>query len=98
MGGGIVCQDEEKCTFLVRAIQFAEHGSANYVRKERARMRNLAGSYPGPYLRLDALAAVKPRERRHRFRVVPSATMKSVSGAARSATLYRAFAGVQLFK
>ncbi|MDY4898304.1 MAG: hypothetical protein SO125_05000 [Eubacteriales bacterium] len=61
-------------------------------------MRNLAGSYPGPYLRLDAIAAVKPREQRHRFIVVPSATMKSVSGAARSATLYRAFAGVQLFK
>ena len=53
MGGGIVCQDykesyrdtvsqdDEKCTFLVCAIQFAEHGSANYVRKERTRIRNL---------------------------------------------------------
>ena len=48
----IVLQDDEKCTFLLRAIQFAELCSANYVRKERARMRNLAGSYPGPYLRL----------------------------------------------
>ena len=45
-------KDDKWCSFSApRAEQFAELCSANYVRKERARMRNPAGSYPGPYLR-----------------------------------------------
>ena len=60
--------------------------------KERARMRNLAGSYPGPYLPLSPAVVSNARRGTIGFKESLSATMKSASGAARSAPLYRAFA------
>ena len=79
----IVLQDDKKCTFLVRARK---------GRKERARMRNLAGSYPGPYLPLSPAVVSNARRGTIGFKESLSATMRSASGAARSAPLYRAFA------
>ena len=66
--------------------------------KERARMRNLAGSYPGPYLPLSPAVVSNARRGTIGFKKSLSATMKSASGAARSAPLYRAFAKVQLLQ
>ena len=60
--------------------------------KERARMRNLAGSYPGPYLPLSPAVVSNARRGTIGFKESLSATMRSASGAARSAPLYRAFA------
>ena len=62
--------------------------------KERARMRNLAGSYPGPYLPLSPAVVSNARRGTIGLNGSLSATMRSASGAARSAPLYRAFAGV----
>ena len=62
--------------------------------KERARMRNLAGSYPGPYLPLSPAVVSNARRGTIGLNGSLSATMKSASGAARSAPLYRAFAKV----
>ena len=61
-------------------------------RKERARMRNLAGSYPGPYLPLSPAVVSNARRGTIGFKESLSATMKSASGTARSLSLYRAFA------
>ena len=66
--------------------------------KERARMRNLAGSYPGPYLPLSPAVVSNARRGTIGLNGSLSATMKSASGAARSISLYRAFAKVQLLQ
>ena len=80
----IVLQDDEEQTFCTAAESF----------KERARMRNLAGSYPGPYLPLSPAVVSNARRGTIGFKESLSATMKSASGAARSISLYRAFVGV----
>ena len=66
--------------------------------KERARMRNPAGSYPGPYFPLSPAVVSNARRGTIGLNGSLSATMKSASGAARSISLYRAFAGVQLLQ
>ena len=90
-------KDDEKITEIssFRTIRMALFCPATEkCPKERARMRNPAGSYPGPYLRLSPAVVSNARRGTIGFKERLSATMRSASGAARSISLYRAFAGV----